>query len=406
MAEELPVDLRTRRGAPPGRAPPRLRCRYGSDARRCGGEGGHRCWGGACPEPPPGVLALPPPLALLGPPESQLAADIAAATGQDEDGDTALHIAVAQGALGVARLVGLFLRGGRDLDVYNRLRQVGDPPCTLAVITGHPGLVRLLVAHGASPMAPDRLGRTCAHLACESPPAPPRCLRELLRTPPGRGGPDLQARDYEGLTPLHVAVGAGARESVRVLLEHGADIDAADIKSGRSPLLHAVESNDLEMAELLIRHGASVNAQSYAGCTALHAAAGRGLLGVLRLLLRSGADCGLRDYHNETALAVATSRQVIDVLRGKASRPPLPPPAPPNPQGVPRDLQRNLRGRGPIDPESCDVTRRRERDKEERKTASRHQAKDGQRVIGNRVRAEKRETTGDWTQMWRKKFHQ
>ncbi|XP_059691301.1 B-cell lymphoma 3 protein-like [Gavia stellata] len=295
MAEELPVDLRTRRGAPPGPGPPEA--------------------------------SLP----LRKRRSTQLAADIAAATGQDEDGDTALHIAVAQGALGAARrLVGLFLQGGRELDVYNRLRQT---PLHLAVITGQPGLVRLLVAHGASPMALDRLGRTAAHLACES--RSPRCLRELLRPGP-RGDPDLQARNYEGLTPLHVAVSSGARESVLLLLEHGADVDAVDIKSGRSPLLHAVESNSLEMAELLIQRGASVNAQSYAGCTALHAAAGRGLLGVLRLLLRSGADCALKNYHNDTPLAVASSRQVIDILRGKASRPPPGPPSPlPSPDGPP-----------------------------------------------------------------------
>ncbi|XP_052635479.1 B-cell lymphoma 3 protein [Harpia harpyja] len=391
MADELPVDLRTRRGAPPGSGPPEtslpLRKRRSVMRGEMGGPPpGARTPPGAGtpprgkrpaaspshrppppapppglglgfpPQPsaffsglrgelplpllggagaglaaPPGVLALPPaPLALLGPPETQLAADIAAATGQDEDGDTALHIAVAQGALGAARrLVGLFLQGGRELDVYNRLRQT---PLHLAVITGQPGLVRLLVAHGASPMALDRLGRTAAHLACES--RSPRCLRELLRPGP-RGGPDLQARNYEGLTPLHVAVSSGARESVLLLLEHGADVDAVDIKSGRSPLLHAVESNSLEMAELLIQRGASVNAQSYAGCTALHAAAGRGLLGVLRLLLRSGADCALKNYHNDTPLAVASSRQVIDILRGKASRPPPAPSSPPPPPDGP-----------------------------------------------------------------------
>ncbi|XP_037237778.1 atherin-like isoform X2 [Falco rusticolus] len=226
--------------SPPPRPPPRLRCRCGSGARRCGGR-----WGGTDPPPrgkhrggapqrppppapppafplgfppppaaffaglrgelplplqggagaglvpPPGILALPPapPLAVLGPPQTQIAADIAAATGQDEDGDTALHIAVAQGAVGAARrLVGLFLQGGCHLDVFNRLRQT---PLHVAVITRQAALVRLLVAHGACPGARDRLGRTAPHLACER--RAPRCLRELLR-----GGPDLQARDYEG----------------------------------------------------------------------------------------------------------------------------------------------------------------------------------------------------------------
>uniref|UniRef100_A0A674GFI1 Uncharacterized protein n=1 Tax=Taeniopygia guttata TaxID=59729 RepID=A0A674GFI1_TAEGU len=161
-----------------------------------------------------GILGVPPAPILgspnLGvPPEPPLAAAIAAATRQDEDGDTPLHIAVAQGAVTVARrLVSLFLRGGRDLDVYNHLRQT---PLHLAVITGQVSLVRLLLSHGASAMAPDRLGRTCAHLACGShlwgggASAPgggacagprPRVLRELLRGP--APPPDLQARDYEG----------------------------------------------------------------------------------------------------------------------------------------------------------------------------------------------------------------
>ncbi|XP_030825635.1 LOW QUALITY PROTEIN: B-cell lymphoma 3 protein homolog, partial [Camarhynchus parvulus] len=444
MAEELPVDLRTRRTPNAPRAPQKRRPSPTPEAslplrkRRSvlgggGGRGDPRILGEPLPNPhirpppkigvgtgetpsgsraePPlpffgagGILGVPP--ALLAspnfgvPPEPPLAAAIAAATRQDEDGDTPLHIAVAQGALAVARrLVALFLRGGRDLDVYNHLRQTplhlavitgqvsllrlllahgASPMCPhlyplhvavitgqtplhlavitgqvsllrlllahgaspiplhLAVITGQVSLLRLLLAHGASPMCPDRLGRTCAHLACGShlpgggaTAGPrPRVLRELLRSP-GGSRLDLQARDYEGLTPLHVAVASGSRESVLLLLEHGADVDAGDIKSGRSPLLHAVENDSLEMAELLLQHGTSVNAQSYAGCTALHSRRGGGLLRLLRLLLRCGADCGLRNLHNDTAAAVAVSAQVIDILRGKASRPPQDPPKSP-----------------------------------------------------------------------------
>uniref|UniRef100_A0A8C3HNM1 BCL3 transcription coactivator n=1 Tax=Chrysemys picta bellii TaxID=8478 RepID=A0A8C3HNM1_CHRPI len=258
-----------------------------------------------------GAPLLPLPLPLLG-----MAADIATATKQDEDGDTALHIAVAQGNLPVAqRLVSLFLQGQRDLDIYNNMRQT---PLHLAVITTQPSLVKLLLSHGASPMALDRHGQTSVHLACEH--GSPRCLRELLEW--GSNRPELEARNYEGLTPLHVSVATSNRDTVLLLLEHGADIDAVDIKSGRSPLLHAVENNSLDMVELLIQNGANVNAQSYAGCTALHVASGRGLLDALRLLVRNGADCGIKNYHNDTALMVAKNRRVIDILRGKASRPP------------------------------------------------------------------------------------
>uniref|UniRef100_A0A8D0HP12 BCL3 transcription coactivator n=1 Tax=Sphenodon punctatus TaxID=8508 RepID=A0A8D0HP12_SPHPU len=140
-----------------------------------------------------------------------------------------------------------------------------------------------------------------------------------LLTPPPFSPPS------PGLTPLHVAVSTSNHATVLSLLEHGADIDAVDIKSGRSPLLHTVENNNLAMVELLLQRGASVNAQSYGGNTALHAASGRGLLEAVRLLVRSGADGALKNYHNDTPLMVAKNKRVIDILRGKASRVPPPP---------------------------------------------------------------------------------
>ncbi|XP_058565706.1 B-cell lymphoma 3 protein isoform X2 [Neofelis nebulosa] len=263
------------------------------------------------------LLNVPTPLyPMVCSMEHPLSADIAMATRADEDGDTPLHIAVVQGNLpAVHRLVNLFQHGGRELDIYNNLRQT---PLHLAVITTLPSVVRLLVMAGASPMALDRHGQTAAHLACEH--RSPTCLRALLDSA-APGTVDLEARNYDGLTALHVAVNMECPEAVLLLLERGADIDAVDIKSGRSPLIHAVENNSLSMVQLLLQHGANVNAQMYSGSSALHSASGRGLLPLVRTLVRSGADSGLKNCHNDTPLMVARSRRVIDILRGKATRP-------------------------------------------------------------------------------------
>ncbi|XP_032032324.1 B-cell lymphoma 3 protein [Hylobates moloch] len=263
------------------------------------------------------LVNLPTPLyPMMCPMEHPLSADIAMATRADEDGDTPLHIAVVQGNLpAVHRLVNLFQQGGRELDIYNNLRQT---PLHLAVITTLPSVVRLLVTAGASPMALDRHGQTAAHLACEH--RSPTCLRALLDSA-APGTLDLEARNYDGLTALHVAVNTECQETVQLLLERGADIDAVDIKSGRSPLIHAVENNSLSMVQLLLQHGANVNAQMYSGSSALHSASGRGLLPLVRTLVRSGADSSLKNCHNDTPLMVARSRRVIDILRGKATRP-------------------------------------------------------------------------------------
>ncbi|GAB1291679.1 B-cell lymphoma 3 protein homolog [Apodemus speciosus] len=204
----------------------------------------------ATPTPAPHfpLLNLPAhPYSMMCPVEHPLSADIAVATRVDEDGDTPLHIAVVQNNVAaVYRILSLFKLGSRDVDVHNNLRQT---PLHLAVITTLPDIVQLLVTAGASPMALDRHGQTAVHLACEH--RSPSCLQALLdnATP---GSVDLEARNYEGLTALHVAVNTGCQETVLLLLERGADIDAVDIKSGRSPLIHAVENNSLNMVQLLL----------------------------------------------------------------------------------------------------------------------------------------------------------
>nr|XP_033770848.1 uncharacterized protein LOC117345795 [Geotrypetes seraphini] len=247
--------------------------------------------------------------------DNQLATDISMASKQDEDGDTALHIAVAQGNVNmVHRLIYLFLQGKKELDTYNIMRQT---PIHLAVITKQPALVALLMSHGASPMTLDRNGQTCIHLACEH--GSVACLQALTES--SQGNVDLETRNYEGFTPLHVAVNTSNTDAVLFLLEHGADIDAVDIKSGRSPLIHAVENNSMNLVMLLLQNGANVNSQTYSGNTALHSASGRGLLDIVRVLMKNGADCSIKNYHNDTSLMVAKNKKVIDALRGKTSQP-------------------------------------------------------------------------------------
>ncbi|XP_069796156.1 B-cell lymphoma 3 protein [Narcine bancroftii] len=243
-----------------------------------------------------------------------LPSDIAVAMRQDEDGDTPLHIAVVQGDMQVVQtLVLLLLNGERSLDIFNNLRQT---PLHLAVITRHAAITTLLVSSGACPSIPDRHGQSSLHLACEH--GSIACLRALL--PNIHPTADLDLRNYEGYSPLHVAVNNQDREVVTFLLERGADIDAADIKSGRTSLVHAVENDCKELVQILLQHGASVNLQTYAGNTALHSASGRGLLDIVKILLHSGADASIKNCHNDTSLMVAKNKKVVDVLRGKATR--------------------------------------------------------------------------------------
>uniref|UniRef100_T1J646 Uncharacterized protein n=1 Tax=Strigamia maritima TaxID=126957 RepID=T1J646_STRMM len=104
---------------------------------------------------------------------------------------------------------------------------------------------------------------------------------------------DVRSKDQCNVTALHLAVENGHLECVRLLLESGADSNAATISnsyipswqlyrpSGTTPLhLAAKDSkeNNLECAKELIRNGADYNAVDILSRTCLHVAAEKGLM--------------------------------------------------------------------------------------------------------------------------------
>ncbi|KAF7708676.1 B-cell lymphoma 3 protein homolog [Silurus meridionalis] len=251
--------------------------------------------------------------------DGRLRYEVDLATHQDEDGDTALHIAVAQEKEPVVHcLIHILCQARKDLDLYNNLRQT---PLHLAVITHQPRVVKALLQGGADPGALDRNGQTALHLCCEH--QQDVCLHIILSHLSQLSSfhsACLNSRNFEGLTPLHLTVQDGNKKLAKMLLDSGADINAVDIKSGRSPLIHAVEKSCMEMINFLLENGCNVNSQSYSGNTALHIACGRGEVEAVRVLLKNGADSSLKNYHNDTAVMVAKNKKVSDVLRGKPSR--------------------------------------------------------------------------------------
>jgi ankyrin repeat protein len=65
-------------------------------------------------------------------------------------------------------------------------------------------------------------------------------------------------------TPLHWAAVYGQPASCELLLEHGADLKAAD-ERGQTPLFWAIAGNEPTIVELLIEHGADVNCKDADG---------------------------------------------------------------------------------------------------------------------------------------------
>lgn len=129
-----------------------------------------------------------------------------------------------------------------------------------------------------------------------------RLLESLLRqsTPP-----DIRRDD--GTTPLMMACLHATPQCVRILLEAGADPNAAN-ESGVTAILWA--AGDVEKLGLLLAHGANVNVRSALGNTPLIVAAARpGATPQITMLLERGAELVDRNNAGRSALrnAVLTS---------------------------------------------------------------------------------------------------
>ncbi|MEQ2308919.1 hypothetical protein AMECASPLE_033212 [Ameca splendens] len=134
-------------------------------------------------------------------------------------------------------------------------------------------MVKILLGAGADPAVLDRHGQTALHLCCEYQQLD--CLSVLLSL--SSSSPWLEIRNFEGLSPLHLAVLQGCQDLAKMLLDAGADINAMDIKSGQSPLMHAVESNNPDMVDFLIEHDTTTTPRTRRTlCLLLHPGPGRG----------------------------------------------------------------------------------------------------------------------------------
>ena len=78
----------------------------------------------------------------------------------------------------------------------------------------------------------------------------------------------LNARDYSGCAPLHIAARRGYPRAVTILLEGGCDVAVEDERAWRA-LHFACSTGHVEVARILIDKGADANALTMRGYTPL-----------------------------------------------------------------------------------------------------------------------------------------
>jgi uncharacterized protein len=148
----------------------------------------------------------------------------------------------------------------------NALSRKGDVALVMAMKEDAPKVATALLAHSKTQLeAANKAGETALMMAAL------RGNEEWVRRLLERGA----AVNRPGWTPLHYAATGAATALVTLLLEKGADIEAAS-PNGTTPLMMAARYGNQESAVLLLSRGAKARSTNHAGLNAIEFARGAG----------------------------------------------------------------------------------------------------------------------------------
>jgi len=237
------------------------------------------------------------------------------------------------------KMVVFLLLAGADLESTN---QMGETPIIAAVRAQLPDdIIALICELGAVVNEVDYRGKSALHHAAEVQHPEDSTIMALV----GHGA-DLCGLDFDGRTPLHLAVSCGSVEAVRDLLDYGAHPDTKlltgksalhiaisrryttiarilcesgaalnDPYGDTSPLTMAIATSCDDIAQILIEAGADVNHTNSKGCFPLLLATTLGNQRLVELLLAHGADVDMADPLNITPLHIATQNRFSAIVR-------------------------------------------------------------------------------------------
>ncbi|KAG6927932.1 inversin, partial [Chelydra serpentina] len=256
---------------------------------------------------------------------------------QDYEGRTPLHFAVADGNMAVVDVLTAY--EGCNVTSYDNLFRT---PLHWAALLGHAQIVHLLLERNKFGTIPsDSQGATPLHYAAQSNFA--ETVEVFLKHPSVKDDSDLEGRTsfmwaagkgsddvirtmlnlkldidinmadkYAG-TALHAAALSGHVSTVKLLLEHNAQVDATDVMK-HTPLFRACEMGHKEVIQTLIKGGARVDLVDQDGHSPLHWAALGGNADVCQILIENKINPNVQDYAGRTPLQCAAYGGYINCM--------------------------------------------------------------------------------------------
>jgi ankyrin repeat protein len=134
-------------------------------------------------------------------------------------------------------------------------------------------------------------------------------------------GTNIEVKNYQGLTSLQSASLGGYLDIVRLLLDRGANIEAAGGSRRQTSLMFASMNGRLSVVKELLDRGANIEAAEHPdGWTSLMFASFMGQLDVVKELLDRGANIFAKNVGGVTARQAAETKgfyRVAEYLREK-----------------------------------------------------------------------------------------
>ena len=127
---------------------------------------------------------------------------------------------------------------------------------------------------------------------------------------------DVDMKDELGnkKSPLHLAAYSGSAETVEMLINQGANVNALDEFSW-TPLHWVLYKDGLASRTNDVNSLKTSNSWPYGKTTSLHLAASEGHVKVVRFLVEKGADVNILDERGRKALHIAAIKGYVEIVR-------------------------------------------------------------------------------------------